>query len=68
MSAIKAGFARNSAHVEGSRLLRNAKVSGEIRRFKGEMQQGIFIDAMDVLNKYIQIAFADITDFVEFES
>ena len=68
MLAIKAGYARDSAHVEGSRLLRNAKVSGEIRRLKGEIQQGIFIDAMETLNKYIQIAFADITDFVEFGS
>ena len=68
MAAIKAGYARNSAHVEGSRLLRNANVAAEIRRLKGEMQQGIFIDAMDVLNKYIQIAFADITDFVELGS
>ncbi|MEK4712255.1 terminase small subunit [Sporosarcina sp. FSL K6-5500] len=68
MAAIKAGYARNSAHVEGSRLLRNVKVAAEVRRLKGEMQQGIFIDAMDVLNKYIQIAFADITDFVDFGS
>ncbi|WP_438312247.1 terminase small subunit [Sporosarcina sp. FA9] len=68
MAAIKAGYARNSAHVEGSRLIRIPKVAEEIRRLKGEMQQGIFIDAMDVLNKYIQIAFADITDFVEFGS
>ena len=30
------------------------------------MQQGIFIDAMDVLNKYIKIAFADISDFATF--
>ncbi|WP_342538463.1 terminase small subunit [Sporosarcina sp. FSL K6-1540] len=68
MAAIKAGYSRNSAHVEGSRLIRIPKVAEEIRRLKGEMQQGIFIDAMDVLNKYIQIAFADITDFVEFGS
>lgn len=68
MAAIKAGYSRNSAHVEGSRLIRIPKVADEIRRLKGEMQQGIFIDAMDVLNKYIQIAFADITDFVEFGS
>lgn len=68
MAAIKAGYATNSAHVEGSRLLRNAKVADEVRRLKGEMQQGIFIDAMDVLNKYIQIAFADITDYVMFGS
>ncbi|MEK5070268.1 terminase small subunit [Sporosarcina sp. FSL K6-1508] len=68
MAAIKAGYATNSAHVRGSELVRNSKVADEIRRLKGEMQQGIFIDAMDVLNKYIQIAFADITDFVEFGS
>ncbi|WP_368653755.1 terminase small subunit [Ornithinibacillus sp. 4-3] len=65
-SAIKAGYAPESAHVEGSRLLRNVKVSEEIRRLKGELQQGVFIDAMDVLNKYIQIAFADITDYATF--
>ncbi|MGG3801778.1 terminase small subunit [Metabacillus fastidiosus] len=66
MAAIKAGYAPESAHVEGSRLLRNAKVSAEIKRIKEEMTQGIFIDAMDVLNKYIKIAFADITDYVSF--
>lgn len=65
-SAIKAGYSPDSAHVEGSRLLRNAKVSKEIRRLKGEIQQGVFVDAMDVLNKYIQIAFADITDYAKF--
>ncbi|MEK4403455.1 terminase small subunit [Sporosarcina sp. FSL K6-6792] len=68
MAAIKAGYARNSAHVEGSRLLRNVKVAAEVRRLKGEMHQEVFITAMDVLNKYIQIAFADMTDFVEFGS
>ncbi|WP_432358821.1 terminase small subunit [Sporosarcina sp. UB5] len=68
MAAIKAGYSRHSAHVEGSRLLRNAKVADEIRRLKGEMQQGIFIDAIDVLNMYIQIAFADMRDFVDFGS
>lgn len=66
MSAIKAGYAKNSAHVEGYRLLRNDKVKAEIKRLKGNMQQDIFIDAMDVLNKYIEIAFADITDYVSF--
>lgn len=65
-SAIQAGYAPDSAHVEGYRLLRNAKVKAEIKRLKGSMQQDIFIDAMDVLNKYIEIAFADITDYVSF--
>jgi phage terminase small subunit len=66
MAAIKAGYAPDSAHVEGSRLIRNAKVAAYIREIKGKMHQELFIDAMDVLNKYIQIAFADITDYVEF--
>ncbi|WP_431811402.1 terminase small subunit [Lysinibacillus sp. FW12] len=66
VAAIKAGYARDSAHVEGSRLLRNAKVVTEVKRLKGELRKGLFIDAMDVLEKYVQIAFADITDYVEF--
>lgn len=66
VSAIKASYAKNSAHVQGPRLLGNVRVAEEIRRLKGKMQQGIFIDALDVLNKYIKIAFADITDFATF--
>ncbi|WP_280639305.1 terminase small subunit [Clostridium botulinum] len=65
-SAIKAGYAPDSAHVEGSRLLRNVKVKAYIRELKGKMTEEIFIDAMDVLNKYIKIAFADITDYLTF--
>lgn len=65
-SAIKAGYAPESAHVEGHRLLKNAKVADEVRRVKNEMRQGIFIDVMDILDKYIQIAFADITDYTVF--
>lgn len=66
MAAIKAGYESGSAHVEANRLLKNAKVAAEIRRLKGKMQEEIFVDAMDVLNKYIKIAFADISDFVTF--
>ncbi len=66
MAAIKAGYEPSRAHVTGSELVRNSKVAAEIRRLKGTMTNELFIDAMDVLNKYIKIAFADITDFVEF--
>ncbi|WDF02945.1 terminase small subunit [Shouchella hunanensis] len=65
-SAIKAGYSANTAHVQGPRLLGNVRVADEIRRVKAEMHQGLFIDAMDVLNKYVQIAFADISDFADF--
>ena len=49
MSAIKAGYAKESAHVEGSRLIRNVKVAAEIRRLKGNMIQDLYLDARDVL-------------------
>ncbi|MEC0666300.1 terminase small subunit [Priestia flexa] len=65
-SAIKAGYASNSAHVEGSRLLRNAKISNEIKRIKQEIAHDIYVEAKDVLSKWVKIAFSDITDFLSF--
>ncbi|MBS4172110.1 terminase small subunit [Bacillus sp. FJAT-49736] len=65
-SAIKAGYAVDSAHVTGSQLLRNPKVAAEIKRIKGNMMNELYIDAMDVLQKWVKIAFADITDFATF--
>ncbi|WP_245671856.1 terminase small subunit [Desulfuribacillus stibiiarsenatis] len=66
MAAIKAGYSKDTAHVIGHENLRKPKIANEIRRLKGTMHQDIFVDAMDVLNKYIKIAFADITDYVDF--
>jgi phage terminase small subunit len=66
MSAIKAGYAADSAHVTASQLLRNPKVAAEIRRLKGQVQEELFIDAMDVLERYVKIAFADMNDFISF--
>lgn len=65
-AALKAGYSPSGAHVEGCRLLKNPKIKAEIRRLKGMMQEELFVDAMDVLNQYIKIAFSDITDFVTF--
>jgi phage terminase small subunit len=47
-------------------LMVNHGIKQEIERLKAERQQGIYLDAQAVLQKYIDIAFADITDFVEF--
>lgn len=52
--------------ARGSYLLRNVKVRDEIQRLKQELASGIMLSARDVLQKYIDIAFADITDYVEF--
>lgn len=67
MAAIKAGYAKDSAHVEGSRLLRNAKVKNYIRDLKAAMQEELFINATDLMSYYIKVAFADITDYVTFQ-
>lgn len=65
-AAIKAGYSPDTAHVIGHENLRKPNIAKEIRRLKSQLQEELFIDAMDVLNRYIKIAFADMTDFVEF--
>lgn len=55
-----------TANVNGSRLLVNASINSEIQRMKEEQTSGLMLDARDILQKYIDIALADITDFVEF--
>lgn len=65
-AAIKAGYSPDTAHVQGSRLLKHDKVSAEIKRIKEEMASDLFISAKDVLQKWIKIAFADITDYATF--
>jgi phage terminase small subunit len=55
-----------TAGSNGHRMLKNAEIISEIQRLKEEQTQGMFLDARAVLQKYIDIAFADITDFVEF--
>jgi phage terminase small subunit len=67
MAAIKAGYSKDTAHVQGSRLLRNVKVAEYIRELKAELQEDLFISAKDVMNYYVKIAFADITDYVTFQ-
>ena len=65
-AAIKAGYSPASAHVIGCRLLRMDKIRAYIRQLKGTLTEDLLLDAKDVIAKYMQIAFSDITDFVEF--
>lgn len=67
-SAIKAGYSKDSAHVQGPRLLGNVRVGDYIRQLKEEMQAQLFVSAADVLNAYMKIAFADITEYITFDS
>ena len=52
--------------VNGSRLLGNARIKDEILRLKQERLNREFLNESDIFQKYMDIAFADVTDFVEF--
>jgi phage terminase small subunit len=60
------GVDRNTAESIAYRLMGKDGVRKEIERLKQERFNGVLLDAQAVLQKYIDIAFADITDFVEF--
>lgn len=55
-----------TAKTNGSRLLAKANISKELDRLKAEQINELKLEARDVLQKYIDIAFADITDYVSF--
>lgn len=65
-AALKAGYAKSGAHVEGSRMLNNPKIAAEITRLKGKITKKIHLSAMDILTEYAKIAFADVGDYVTF--
>lgn len=55
-----------TAMSEGSKHLRNPKIKEEIFRLKQERLNKEFLSESDIFQKYMDIAFADITDYVEF--
>lgn len=58
--------AYTTAMTNGHGLLRNTKISKEIGRMKAEQTTELKLDVKDIIQKYIDIAFADITDFATF--
>lgn len=50
----------------GSRMLRNVEVKEEILRLKQERLNREFLSESDIFQKYMDIAFADITDYMTF--
>lgn len=55
-----------TANANGPRLLANASIKQQIEKLKSERMEGIYLDGKDILQKYIDIAFADITDYASF--
>jgi len=54
------------ANAEGYKLLVNPRVKAEIRCLKQNRLNREFLDEADIFQKYMDIAFADMTDYVTF--
>lgn len=55
-----------TAMANGSRLLSKAKIKETVAELKKQRLESLDLDKFDVLEKYKAIAFADITDFIDF--
>lgn len=60
------GVDYNTAVVNGPRLLGNARIREEITHLKQARLSREMLDEHDIFQKYMDIAFSDITDYVEF--
>ena len=55
-----------TANAHGYELLSNVVIKDEISRLKQAKLNQTFLDEHDIFQKYMDIAFSDITDYVEF--
>lgn len=65
-AAIKAGYSRDTAMEQGYQLLQKTSVREEIARLKQNRLNRQMLDESDIFQKYMDIAFSDITDYVNF--
>ena len=65
-AAIKAGYSKDSAMELGYQLLQKPSVRNEIARLKQNRLNREMWDESDIFQRYMDIAFGDITDYVEF--
>lgn len=60
------GVSHQTAMAAGPRMLGNVRVKEEIKRLKQNRINREMIDEHDIFQRYIDIAFSDITDYLEF--
>lgn len=65
-AAIKAGYSPNSATSIGYENLRKPHIRAYIEALKELKRLALMVSEDDIVERYMRIAFADITDFVEF--
>lgn len=61
-SAIRAGYSKKTAEVQGPRLLGNVKVAAEIQRAKEKREEKAEKSGADVIRELTKLAFAGLCD------
>ena len=57
-----------TANVNGFKMLVNTSIKSEIERLKAERMEDVYLDSKAIMQQYIDIAFADITDYIEIKT
>ena len=65
-SARRAGYTKHSSNNVAHQIMNNDRVKPILEEAKKIMRSDIYINASNIIDEYIKIAFADITEFVEF--
>lgn len=65
-AARNAGYTENYPSEMGYQLLQKPTVRTEIQRLKAMKADSILVSRDDIVERYMRIAFSDMTDFVEF--
>ncbi|TKH35969.1 cell division protein FtsK [Paenibacillus polymyxa] len=65
-AAMAAGYSKKTAYSIGWELLRKPEIKAAIQNYNESLMDGVGLNAQRVLMEYMKIAFADITDYVEF--
>lgn len=68
LAAKKAGYSANSVTSVAWRLRQNPDVNRYIAWLKLRVSRELHVDALDIVDHYARIAFADVTDFVKIEN
>jgi phage terminase small subunit len=67
-AAIKAGYNKKSAHMAGYKVRRRPLVNRYIAWLKLHVSKECHVDAVDIIELYMRIAFADVTDFIKIDA
>ena len=65
-AAIKAGYSKESAGKIGYQLLEKTRIKSEIDALKKNKLNRVMLSEDDIFQRYMDIAFSDITDYLSF--